>query len=80
MDEDVFFDLLFPKEEKPSVKPVPDFAYLAQELSRKGVTSSSSTKSTRGTTPKATSGSSSIISITPGVRKPIPLLCRPAFS
>jgi transposase len=38
MDEDVFFDLLFPKEEKPSVKPLPDFAYVAQELSKKGVT------------------------------------------
>ena len=38
MDEGVVFDLLFPKEEKLSVKPLPDFVYLAQELSKKGVT------------------------------------------
>lgn len=38
MDEDMFFDLLFPKEEKPQTKPLPDFAYLAGELAKKGVT------------------------------------------
>jgi len=38
MGEDALFDLLFPKEEKTSSKPLPDFAYLARELAKKGVT------------------------------------------
>ena len=38
MDEDALTHLLFPKEEKASNKPLPDFDYLSKELKKKGVT------------------------------------------
>jgi transposase len=38
MDEDVLSGLVFPKEEKASGKPLPDFDYLHGELKKKGVT------------------------------------------
>jgi transposase len=38
MDEDAIYSLLFPKEEKASGKPMPDFNYLHGELKKKGVT------------------------------------------
>jgi transposase len=38
MEEDVLYDLLFPKGEKPTAKPLPDFAYLHGEMKKKGVT------------------------------------------
>ena len=40
-DEDVLSNLLFPKNEQASTKALPDFAYLAGELRKKGVTLSS---------------------------------------
>lgn len=38
IDEDVLSDLLFPKGEKTSARPLPDFAYLVGEMKKKGVT------------------------------------------
>ena len=38
MDEDALSGLLFPKEEKVSAKPLPDFNRLHGELKKKGVT------------------------------------------
>jgi len=38
LGEDALEELLFPKEEKVPVKPLPDFVYLAKELTKKGVT------------------------------------------
>ncbi|OQB73840.1 MAG: Integrase core domain protein [Deltaproteobacteria bacterium ADurb.Bin135] len=37
-DEDSLSELIFPKGEKVSTKTMPDFAYLARELKKKGVT------------------------------------------
>lgn len=38
MEEDALLALLFPKEEKPPRRPLPDFEYLNKELGKKGVT------------------------------------------
>ncbi len=38
MDEDILSGLFFPKEEKVSEKPLPDFNWLHGELKKKGVT------------------------------------------
>ena len=38
MDEAALLALLFPKEEKPQRRPLPDFDYLNKELGKKGVT------------------------------------------
>jgi len=38
MDEDVLSGLIFPREERASGKPLPDFDYLHGELKKKGVT------------------------------------------
>jgi len=38
MEEDALLALLFPKEEKPPRRPLPDFDYLNKELGKKGVT------------------------------------------
>jgi len=38
LGEDELEELLFPKEERPPAKPLPDFVYLSKELTRKGVT------------------------------------------
>jgi len=38
MEEDALLALLFPKEEKPPKRPLPDFDYLHKELGKKGVT------------------------------------------
>lgn len=38
MGDDELGELLFPKEEKTPAKPLPDFAYLSQEMTKKGVT------------------------------------------
>jgi transposase len=37
-DEDALSDLLFPKGRKASTRALPDFAYIARELTKKGVT------------------------------------------
>lgn len=37
-DEDALSDLLFPKDKKVSTRALPDFAYIARELTKKGVT------------------------------------------
>jgi len=38
IDEDALSELLFPKGEKTSTRPLPDFAYLVGEMKKKGVT------------------------------------------
>jgi hypothetical protein len=38
IDEDTLFELLFPKGEKPSSKPLPDFLCLHREMKKKWVT------------------------------------------
>ena len=38
MGDDELENLLFPREESTSAKPLPDFAYLAKEMTKKGVT------------------------------------------
>lgn len=38
MGDDELEDLLFPKEEKTSAKPSPDFTYLSKEMTKKAVT------------------------------------------
>jgi len=66
MGDDELEDLLFPKEERVTAKPLPDFDYLVKEMKKKGSRFSFSMRNTRAIIPTDTSEAGSTASIVTG--------------